>query len=136
MDPSESSSAKGKAHDTKVHDTNGGFRSQPPMAAVVPPRQEDLQKSYAAIVGNDADAKGWYGGMINGLGTIIGTMGAIPCCVCCPNPYKSVGQGNVGLVTKFGKFYKAVDPGLVKVNPLSERLIQVVRIILVWEHRT
>ena len=30
-----------------------------------------------------------------------------------------------GLVTKFGKFYKAVDPGLVKVNPLSERLLQV-----------
>lgn len=126
MDPSESSSAKGK-----TQDTNGGFRPQAPMAAVVPPRQEDLQRSYAAIVSNDADAKGWYGGMINALGTIIGTMGAIPCCVCCPNPYKSVGQGNVGLVTKFGKFYKAVDPGLVKVNPLSERLIQVVRDISV-----
>ena len=52
-------------------------------------------------------------------------MGAIPCCICCPNPYKSVNQGAVGLVTKFGRFYKAVDPGLVKVNPLSERLIQV-----------
>lgn len=34
-------------------------------------------------------------------------------------------QGNVGLVTKFGRFYRAVDPGLVKINPLSERLIQV-----------
>ena len=45
--------------------------------------------------------------------------------MCCPNPYKNVNQGNVGLVTKFGRFYKAVDPGLVKVNPLSERLIQV-----------
>ncbi|TAQ85390.1 hypothetical protein B7494_g6283 [Chlorociboria aeruginascens] len=33
--------------------------------------------------------------------------------------------GNVGLVTKFGRFYRAVDPGLVKINPLSERLIQV-----------
>jgi erythrocyte band 7 integral membrane protein len=43
----------------------------------------------------------------------------------CPNPYKPVSQGNVGLVTKFGKFSRAVDPGLVKVNPLSERLIQV-----------
>ena len=31
----------------------------------------------------------------------------------------------MGLVTKFGKFYKAVDPGLVKINPLSERLHQV-----------
>ncbi|EGG02665.1 uncharacterized protein MELLADRAFT_91236 [Melampsora larici-populina 98AG31] len=26
------------------------------------------------------------------------------------------------LVTKFGKFYKSVDPGLIKVNPFSERL--------------
>ena len=52
-------------------------------------------------------------------------MGAIPCCIICPNPFKEVHQGNVGLVTKFGKFYKAVDPGLVKINPLSEKLIQV-----------
>lgn len=120
MDQVESSSAKGKAQDL-----NGGFRPHPAMAAVVPPREEDLQKSYGAIVSNDADAKGWYGGMINALGAIIGTMGAVPCCICCPNPYKSVSQGNVGLVTKFGKFYKAVDPGLVKVNVLSEKLTQV-----------
>lgn len=52
-------------------------------------------------------------------------MGAIPCCIICPNPFKNVQQGNVGLVTKFGRFYKAVDPGLVQVNPLSERLIQI-----------
>jgi regulator of protease activity HflC (stomatin/prohibitin superfamily) len=52
-------------------------------------------------------------------------MGAIPFCFCCPNPYKSVHQGNVGLITKFGRFYKAVDPGLVKVNPLSEKLLQI-----------
>jgi len=95
------------------------------MAAVVPPREEDLQQSYGAIVGSDAESKGFYGGMINTLGGIIGAMGSVPCCVCCPNPYKNVHQGHVGLVTKFGKFYKAVDPGLVKVNPLSEKLIQV-----------
>ena len=59
------------------------------------------------------------------MGAIVGTLGAIPCCIICPNPYKNVNQGNAGLVTKFGKFYQAVDPGLVKVNPLSERLIQV-----------
>lgn len=34
-------------------------------------------------------------------------------------------QGTVGLVTKFGRFSRAVDPGLVKVNPLSEDLIKV-----------
>jgi len=62
---------------------------------------------------------------VNTIGSIIGTCGAIPCCVVCPNAYKPVSQGNVGLVTKFGRFYRAVDPGLVKINPLSERLIQV-----------
>jgi erythrocyte band 7 integral membrane protein len=36
-----------------------------------------------------------------------------------------VNQGNVGLVTKFGRFARAVDPGLVYVNPLSEQLVQV-----------
>jgi len=56
---------------------------------------------------------------------MIGFAGAIPCCVCCPNPYRPVSQGNVGLITKFGRFYRAVDPGLVKINPLSEKLIQV-----------
>jgi len=31
----------------------------------------------------------------------------------------------VGLVTRFGRFSRAVDPGLVCINPLSETLIQV-----------
>ena len=39
--------------------------------------------------------------------------------------YKPVAQGNVGLVTRFGRFARAVDPGLVKINPLSENLVQV-----------
>jgi hypothetical protein len=52
---------------SKAADTNGvgaqsGFRPQGPMV-VQPPRVEDLQKSYASIVGTDADAKGWYGSM-------------------------------------------------------------------------
>ncbi|KAH7159705.1 hypothetical protein B0J13DRAFT_643132 [Dactylonectria estremocensis] len=102
----------------------GGFQTQSKMT-VIPPKKEDLQRSYATIVENDANPKGWYGTMINGLGNIVGVMGAVPCCIICPNPFKNVQQGNVGLVTKFGRFYKAVDPGLVQVNPLSERLIQI-----------
>ena len=30
--------------------------------------------------------------------------------------------GAVGLVTRFGKFYKSVDPGLVQVNPCTENV--------------
>ncbi|KAI2625418.1 stomatin-like protein [Hypomontagnella submonticulosa] len=114
-----------------IDQTNGsgpsqaaGFRSQAGMT-VERPRQEDLQASYASVVSENANPKGWYGSMINALGACMGTLGAVPCIICCPNPYKQVSQGNVGLVTKFGKFYKAVDPGLVKINPLSERIIQV-----------
>ncbi|KAH8600730.1 hypothetical protein B0O99DRAFT_563739 [Bisporella sp. PMI_857] len=102
-------------------------RNDNPIITVQPPKREDLQPSYAQTLSgdNDAGAHGWYGSMITGLGSVIGTLGAIPCCIICPNPYKPVSQGKVGLVTKFGRFYRAVDPGLVKINPLSERLIQV-----------
>ncbi|KAG6041951.1 hypothetical protein E4U41_000066 [Claviceps citrina] len=113
----------GQGSSSKAPATHG-YESGPKME-VQPPRQEDLQQSYATVVGNDPNPKGWYGGMVNTLGSCIGYAGSIPLIFCCPNPYKTVRQGNVGLVTKFGRFYKAVDPGLVKVNPLSERLIQI-----------
>lgn len=102
--------------------------TQPLIAAPIkPPRREDLQPSYAQLLPaqEDENTHGWYGSMVNTLGSVIGFMGAIPCCIICPNPYKNVSQGNVGLVTKFGRFYRAVDPGLVKINPLSEKLVQV-----------
>ncbi|KAG8528293.1 uncharacterized protein KY384_007210 [Bacidia gigantensis] len=106
---------------------NGGFQhSQTPVLNVEPPKHEDLQPRYAqTIQGDEGDSHGWYGAMINTLGTFVGFCGAIPCCIVCPNPYKPVDQGKVGLVTKFGRFYRAVDPGLVKINPLSETLLQV-----------
>jgi len=124
MSSSDQGSAKGKApinDHAETETTQIGFRPQANMV-VIPPKREDLQMSYASIVDDNANPKGWYGSMINGLGAVIGTMGAFPCCICCPNPFKRVQQGHVGLVTKFGKFYKAVDPGLVKINPLSESL--------------
>ncbi|KAK5678830.1 hypothetical protein LTS10_008485 [Elasticomyces elasticus] len=103
-------------------------RTDEPLVKVQPPRREDLQPSYAQVIHPDTQddsQHGWYGSMIDSLGHCLGTLGAVPCCVCFPNPYKPVAQGNVGLVTKFGRFARAVDPGLVKVNPLSEQLIQV-----------
>jgi erythrocyte band 7 integral membrane protein len=87
---------------------------------VQPIRKADLQPSYAHEMG--VPDNGWYGSFINSLGNCFGGLGAIPCCFCCPNPFKSVNQGEVGLITRFGQFYKAVDPGLVKVNVISEKL--------------
>jgi len=126
-------------HDGAGTRSNGKAPLAPtdPIVKVQPPRREDLQPSYAQNIHpdtEDAATHGWYGGMVNMLGACIGNLGAIPCCVICPNPYKPVQQGNVGLVTKFGRFARAVDPGLVKVNPLSEHLIQVdVKIQIVGE---
>lgn len=82
-----------------------------------------MQPSYAQEM--EVTNNGAYGAMISGLGDCIALFGSIPICFCCPNPYKRVDQGSVGLVTRFGKFYKAVDPGLVRVNPLSEDIRRV-----------
>ncbi|KAL9107443.1 MAG: hypothetical protein Q9227_007640 [Pyrenula ochraceoflavens] len=122
MESTANSSDNGKApvNNTGFRPQNGG------IVRVQPPKREDLQPSYAqTLQGDEGPVHGWYGSMINSLGTCIGFFGAVPCCIVCPNPYKPVSQGNVGLVTKFGRFSRAVDPGLVKINPLSERLIQV-----------
>lgn len=125
-----SSSTNGKQR------VNGG---NAPLVHVEPPRRQDLQPSYASVLKADTEddsQHGWYGSMINTLGSCVGTLGAIPCCIICPNPYKPVDQGQVGLVTKFGRFTRAVDPGLVRINPLSENLIQVdVKIQIVGKSR-
>lgn len=57
------------------------------------------------------------------LGSCCGCMGAyVPCCCCCSNPYITVPQGSAGIVTKFGKAYKVVDPGLHFVNSMTEEM--------------
>ena len=62
-----------------------------------------------------------YEGMWVCLGAIIGALGSVPGLCCFPNPYKTIPQGNVGLVTRFGKWYKTVDPGLHYIQPFTEK---------------
>jgi regulator of protease activity HflC (stomatin/prohibitin superfamily) len=80
-----------------------------------------MQPSCAQDLGVGVIQHGIYGSLLNALGSAIGCLGAFPC-VPCPNPFREVNQGAVGLVTRFGQFYKAVDPGLVKVNVCTESL--------------
>ncbi|KAL5049245.1 hypothetical protein BDW71DRAFT_166848 [Aspergillus fruticulosus] len=97
------------------------------LVEVQPPRLSDLQPRYASTIEHDdsnPEAHGWYASFKHTIGECIGGLGVIPCCPC-PNPFRPVQQGEVGLVTRFGRFERAVDPGLVKVNPLSERLITI-----------
>ncbi|ODQ63255.1 hypothetical protein NADFUDRAFT_29090 [Nadsonia fulvescens var. elongata DSM 6958] len=93
------------------------------MDARRPHEPHIIQTQYAQEL--PIPSNGLYGTMIGGLGNLIGFLGSIPCCICLPNPYRHVNQGQVGLVTRFGKFYRAIDPGLVYVNPLSEKLHRV-----------
>ncbi|KNC99341.1 uncharacterized protein SPPG_05588 [Spizellomyces punctatus DAOM BR117] len=87
-----------------------------------PPPMFPLQATYAKEIPLPAEAYGWYESMMSCLGSVAGVLGSIPCCCCCPNPYKSVAQGTVGLVTRFGRYYKSVDPGLHAINPATENL--------------
>ena len=57
-----SSKAPTSAHPQDGLVGNGGFIAQTKMD-VRPPKEDDLQKSYASVVGNDPNPKGWYGGM-------------------------------------------------------------------------
>ncbi|TPX64659.1 hypothetical protein SpCBS45565_g05714 [Spizellomyces sp. 'palustris'] len=98
---------KGRVHDEQP-------RTPPPMFP--------LQATYAKEIPLPAEAYGWYESMMSCIGSVAGAMGSIPCCCICPNPYKSVAQGDVGLVTRFGRYYKSVDPGLHAINPATEKL--------------
>jgi len=105
-------------------DTPRPKRAEAPLPGVMtvqPLRKNEMQPSYAQDMGVGGIEHGFYGSMMNGLGSIVGTIGMIPCCPA-PNPFKDVQQGSVGLVSRFGQFYKSVDPGLVKVNVCSETI--------------
>jgi len=56
------------------------------------------------------------------IGLCCGCIGAyVPCCSCC-NPYMTIPQGRVGILTRFGKAYRVVDPGLYFVNSMTEKI--------------
>eukprot|EP01022_Parablepharisma_sp_SALTPOND_P024141 TRINITY_DN530_c0_g1_i1.p1 TRINITY_DN530_c0_g1~~TRINITY_DN530_c0_g1_i1.p1 ORF type:complete len:338 (-),score=19.52 TRINITY_DN530_c0_g1_i1:63-1076(-) len=67
---------------------------------------------------------GCYEGTMTFIGSCCGFLRAyLPCCCfCCPNPYITVPQGTAGIMTKFGKAYKIVDPGLYFINQITEEL--------------
>ncbi|KAI8835741.1 hypothetical protein BC829DRAFT_436796 [Chytridium lagenaria] len=94
------------------------------MPEVVIPK---IQKSFAHQIdlppSNDGLSE-CYQGCANCFGTCFGYIGMIPCCGCC-SPFRTVEQGFVGLISRFGRYYKSVDPGLWRINPLTESILSV-----------
>ncbi|KAI9219127.1 hypothetical protein BC828DRAFT_349702 [Blastocladiella britannica] len=68
---------------------------------------------------------GFYGFLVATVGDVMGFLGSIPCVFCCPNPYKVVEQGSVGVIKRFGEAMTMVDPGLYKVNVMTDKLQKV-----------
>jgi len=99
---------------------NGAANSNK-IVNVQPLKRSEMQPSYAQDLGTGEVVHGVYGSLLNILGDCIGFCGAFPCCPL-PNPYRNVQQGSVGLVSRFGQFYKSVDPGLTQVNVCTESL--------------
>ncbi|KAJ7150536.1 hypothetical protein C8R43DRAFT_495995 [Mycena crocata] len=133
---SESSAFRGKGvdrqenhenHVTGLADSSQGQRRAMGGAngnhiiKVQPLKREEMQPSYAQDLGTHEVTHGLYGSLLQGLGSVVGLCGMVPCCPC-PNPFRQVKQGSVGLVSRFGQFYKSVDPGLVQVNVCTESL--------------
>ncbi|KAJ7055489.1 hypothetical protein C8F01DRAFT_1158426 [Mycena amicta] len=104
------------------------------LIKVQPLKREEMQPSYAQDIGVEGVTHGLYGSLLQCFGTFFGVCGMVPCCICVPNPFREVQQGSVGLVSRFGQFYKSVDPGLVQLNICTESLqvvdvkIQIIRI--------
>ena len=67
----------------------------------------------------------FYEWLQTSFGELFGMCGAyVPLC-CCINPFKIVPQGNAGLLSRFGKVYRVLDPGLYFVNQNTESLVNV-----------
>lgn len=123
MSTNNYTSADRNVTDDPAHPAGHGAApvNMPTMIKVQPLKRSEMQPSYAQNLGTSEVTHGIYGSLMQCLGTVIGFCGAIPCCPM-PNPFREVHQGSVGLVSRFGKFYQSVDPGLVQVNVCTESL--------------
>ncbi|KAI0722285.1 hypothetical protein C8T65DRAFT_628849 [Cerioporus squamosus] len=80
-----------------IQKPNGGEH----VIRVQPLKRSEMQPSYAQDLGTIEVPHGIYGSMLQRSEPV---------------------SGSVGLVSRFGKFYKSVDPGLVQVNVCTESL--------------
>ena len=63
-----------------------------------------------------------YEGCQRNCGVCCGFTATWICCIFCSSPYKRIMEGNVAIVTEYGKFSKLYAPGLYFVNPCTEEL--------------
>ena len=78
---------------------------------------KDFAKTYPTPPTNG------YQNFLTTVGKCFGCCGMF--CFLCENPYKTVNQGEVGLVQTFGALSRTVEPGTSYVNTFTEKLTRV-----------
>ncbi|KAL7751053.1 hypothetical protein RI367_003633 [Sorochytrium milnesiophthora] len=84
--------------------------------------KQNLQRSFAQSFPMAGVKHSAYEAMMTCIGDVMGFFGTLPFCFCCPNPYRVVQQGSVGIITKFGRCKALVDPGLHQINVSVESI--------------
>lgn len=93
-------------------------------ALPAPPSITTIPSTFARQLSDIPGAENkCYESCLECCGNCNGCLGAYCgyCCCCCANPYVEVEQGTAAVITKFGKAYKVVDPGLYFVNQMTEQ---------------
>ncbi|KAI8803186.1 hypothetical protein BJ742DRAFT_683388 [Cladochytrium replicatum] len=83
-----------------------------------------IPRSFAKNLPTPVQEDQCYTGLIGCIGSVLGCLGSVPCLVCFPNPFRTVNQGNVGLITRWGQYYRTVDAGLYQINICTEAIQQ------------
>ncbi|CAD8125477.1 unnamed protein product [Paramecium sonneborni] len=89
--------------------------------------RKERSKFEDIIEENENQKMTCYESTLNCCGSYFGTLRAwLPCCCCCcPYPYFLITQGYKGLLQKFGKYQKTLEPGLHEINPFTDRVIPI-----------
>lgn len=84
-------------------------------------KPEMVAKNFAKTY--PTPAPNGYHRIIENFGSCFGACGMF--CCCCENPYKTIDEGEVGLVQTFGALSRTLEPGLAYINTWSEKLYRV-----------
>ncbi|KAJ1564257.1 hypothetical protein HK096_008884 [Nowakowskiella sp. JEL0078] len=79
-----------------------------------------IKTSFAEQIPHSTPEDLVYSSLVGGLGVFLGFIGSFPLLFCFPYPFRVVPQGQVGLISRWGKYFRTVDPGLYKINPLTD----------------
>lgn len=83
----------------------------------------NIQNQEAIKIEVSDESNACYEGCLRKCGVCQGFIYTWLCCCCCTSPYRRVQEGEVGVITEFGKFTKLYPPGYYYVNNCTENIL-------------